>query len=301
MPDSGLDLRQLRTFSAVAQYRSFTRAANELHVAQQAVSQQVRSLERTLGVTLLERTSRQVALTPEGETFLADCRRVLAAADRAARRVKAAARGEVGNLILAYTLTTVWDTTPRLLAHWGVAQPQVKVTAREVFGSDLIDMLLSERCDLGVAPRTTYPRGVHSRVVRREPVRVALSEKDPLARRKRIRLRTLADRPFELWPRDMAPGFYDVVIGFCRTAGFEPELDEQAAGNTVWGNLAKGRGVALINASLAEQLPSGVALVELTEPAATLTYDLVWSDAHRPLLQRCLALAAELARNDGWL
>jgi DNA-binding transcriptional LysR family regulator len=148
---------------------------------------------------------------------------------------------------------------------------------------------------------TSYPAGFHSRTVRREPLRIALAKTDPLARRKRIALATLADRLFEVWPRDMAPGFYDTVVGTCRTAGFEPRLDEQATGNTVWGNLSRGRGVALINASLAEQLPRGITLVELAQPTATLTYDAVWLQAERPLIQRSLHVAAQLANEAGWL
>jgi DNA-binding transcriptional LysR family regulator len=301
MPDPGFELRQLRTFAAVAQRRSFTRAADDLHIAQQAVSQQIKALERSLGVTLLRRTPRRVELTAEGEVFLADCRRVLAAADRAARRVQAAARGEVGMLWLAYTLTTVWDTIPRLLACLAEAHPHVKVGAREVFGADIPELLLAERYDLAIAPMTSYPKGFHSRTIRREPLRIALSSTDPLARRKRIELATLADRLFEVWPRDMAPGFYDTVVGTCRTAGFEPRLDEQAAGNTVWGNLAHGRGVALINASLAGQLPRGITLVELAESAATLTYEAVWHQGERPLIQRSLDVAAQLGHDAGWL
>jgi DNA-binding transcriptional LysR family regulator len=301
MPSPGFELRQLRTFAAVAQRRSFTRAADDLHIAQQAVSQQIKALERSLGVTLLRRTPRRVELTAEGTVFLADCRRVLAAADRAARRVQAAACGEVGTLRLAYTLTTVWETIPRLLARLNQVYPRVKVEAREVFGADIPELFAAERYDLALAPKTSYPAGFQSRAVRREPLRAALSETDPLARRKRIELASLADRLFEVWPRDMAPGFYDTVVGTCRTAGFEPQLDEQATGNTVWGNLARGRGVALINASLAEQLPRGVTLVELAQPAATLTYDAVWHRGELPLIQRSLEVAAELAKEAGWL
>src|SRR4029453_19421559 len=87
------DLRQMRYFVAVAEHGSFTRAAQELHVAQQAVSQQIRSLEATLGATLLRRSSRKVELTPEGSVFLVRAKRVLAASDRAVRRTQAAARG----------------------------------------------------------------------------------------------------------------------------------------------------------------------------------------------------------------
>jgi DNA-binding transcriptional LysR family regulator len=300
-PSPGFELRQLRTFAAVAQRRSFTLAADDLHIAQQAVSQQIKALERSLGVTLLRRTPRRVELTAEGEVFLAESRRVLTAADRAARRVQAAARGEAGTLRLAYTLTTAWETVPKLLTRLAEARPQVKVGAREVFGADIPELLQSGRFDLALAPMTSYPEGFHTRAVRREPLRVALSSADPLAQRNRIELSTLAGRLFEVWPRDMAPGFYDTVVGTCRTAGFEPRLDEQAAGNTVWGNLARGRGVALINASLAEQLPRGITLNELAQPTATLTYAAVWHQGERPLIQRSLQTAAQLASEAGWL
>jgi len=301
VPDPSFELRQLRTFAAVAERRSFTRAADDLHIAQQAVSQQIKALERSLGVTLLRRNSRRVELTAEGAVFLAECRRVLGAADRAARRVKAAAQGEAGTLRLAYTLTTVWDTIPNLLARLGELFPQLKVEAREVFGGDIPELLLAERYDLALAPMTSYPRGFRRRTVRREPLRVALSESDPLARRKRIALTTLRDRRFEVWPREMAPGFYDAVVGACRAAGFEPKVDEHAAGNTVWGTLARGRGVALINDSLIEQLPRGITLVELATPAATLTIDAVWHQGELPVIGRTLKATAGLAAERGWL
>jgi DNA-binding transcriptional LysR family regulator len=301
IPDSGLELRRLRTFAVVAERRSFTRAADELHIAQQAVSQQIKALERSLGVTLLRRNSRRVELTAEGTIFLADCRRVLAAADRAARRVKAAARGEAGTLRLAYTLTTVWDTIPNLLSALSELHPELKVEAREVFGGDIPELLLAERYDIALAPMTSYPRGFRRRTLRREPLRVAVSDKDPLAQRKHVELGALHDRFFEVWPREMAPGFYDAVLGACRAAGFEPKLDQHAAGNTVWGYLARGRGVALINASVIEQLPRGITLLELATPPATLTIDAVWHQGELPMIERTLEAGAQLAKERHWL
>jgi DNA-binding transcriptional LysR family regulator len=299
--EAGIELRHMRTFIAVAERRSFTRAADDLYVAQQAVSQQIKALERSLDVTLLRRTPRRVELTPEGQLFLADCRRVLATVDRAVTRVRGAARGEVGILRLAYTLTSAWDTIPALLARMANAHPLVRVEAREVYGADIPQLLLDERYDLALAPLTSYPRGFRSRVLRREPVRIAMSKSDPLARRKRLRLAALSDRLFELWPRDMAPGFYDMVVGTCRAAGFEPKLDERAAGNTVWGNLARARGVALINASIAEQLPAGITLVDLAEPTATLAYEAVWHRDDLPVIERSLEVGVALARERHWL
>jgi DNA-binding transcriptional LysR family regulator len=299
--ETDLELRHLRTFLAVAERQSFTRAAEDLHVAQQAVSQQIKALERVLGVTLLQRTSRRVELTTEGSVFLPDCRRVVAAAERAARRVQAAARGEAGTLRLAYTLTTVWETLPKLVERLNDCRPGVRVDAREVIGADIPELLSSDHFDLAVAPRAANPRGFHSRALRCEQLCVALSSRDQLAGEKILRLEALRDRLFELWPRDMAPGFYDAVVAACRNAGFEPKMDEQAAGNTVWGNIARGRGVALINTSIAAQLPPRITLVELAEPKAPLTYDAIWYRGELPLIKRSLEVAAQLAKDESWL
>ena len=160
------DLRQMRYFVAVAEHGSFTRAADELHVAQQAVSQQVRSLEATLGVKLLRRNSRQVEVTAPGAVFLADARRVLATSDRAVRRVRAAARGEAGTLRLVYTLATAYVTTPVLLDALSDQNPDLKVSAREVYGSDIGELVLNGECDVALAPMTSYPRGLRQRLVR---------------------------------------------------------------------------------------------------------------------------------------
>ena len=80
---------------------------------------------------------------------------------------------------------------------------------------------------------TSYPDGFHTRAVRPEPLHLALSSTDPLARRNRIDLATLAGRLFETWPRDMPPGFYNTVVSACH-GQLRAQLNEQAAGNTVW-------------------------------------------------------------------
>jgi len=186
------------------------------------VSQQIKALERTLGVTLLQRTSRKVQLTPEGVIFLADARRLLASADRAVGRVQAAARGEAGTVRLAYTLATAYDTVPTMLATANDLAPQLKIDAREVFGGDLVALFDAEQFDLAVAPKTSYPRGLRQRLIRQETFRLAVAEDHPLVSREQIPLSALQHERFELWPRAMAPGFYDAVAA--RTVRVRPSL-----------------------------------------------------------------------------
>jgi DNA-binding transcriptional LysR family regulator len=295
------DLRQMRYFAAVAESGSFTAAARELHVAQQAVSQQVKALEQLLGVTLLERGSRRAELTPEGVVFLADCRRVLASADRAARRVQAAARGEAGTLRLVYTLVSAFETVPLLLARMDDDYPLLEIEAREVFGCDIATLLLDGDCDLALAPLTSYPDDLRQRTVRREVLRVAVGERHRLADNEQIELAALRDQTLELWPHEMAPGYYDAIVAACRTAGFEPSIDHHGAGSTVWGYIADGRGVGLVVSSLIEQLPRGVKLVDLTPPRPMLTVNAVWRHDHElHAIERFFETAKELAQERRW-
>jgi DNA-binding transcriptional LysR family regulator len=295
------DLRQMRYFAAVAERGSFTRAAEDLHVAQQAVSQQIKTLEHLLGVSLLKRSSRRVELTPEGVVFLADCRRVLAGADRAARRVQAAARGEAGTLRIVYTLVSAFETVPMVLARLGKDYPLLKVDAREVFGCDVATLLRNGDCDLALAPLTSYPDDIGQRTVRREVVRVALGERHRLVENEQIELAALRDETLELWPHKMAPGYYDAIIAACRTAGFEPKIDQHGAGSTVWRYIAEGRGVGLVVSSLIEQLPRRVKLVDLARPRPMLTVNAVWRrDQELPAVERFFETARQLADEHHW-
>jgi DNA-binding transcriptional LysR family regulator len=296
------DLRQMRYVVEVARERSVTRAAINLHVAQQAVSQQVKAIEKALGVQLFTRTNRGVDLTAAGEAFVQEARRTLNAADRVGQRAQAAARGEVGTLRLAYTLATVYETLPALVDALAAAHPQLEVRPREVFAEDVDRLLDDERMDVALGPHVGHRTGFDQRHVRVEPFVAAVAENHPLAGAERTTVAALADETIELWPQTMSPGYYDAVVAACRDAGFEPRLDEQAAGSTVWGNIARGRGVGLVVGSLRQQLPRGLTLVPLAAPAPALTIDLTWpADRTTPAIRRLVDVADRLARDRGWL
>jgi DNA-binding transcriptional LysR family regulator len=293
----------MRYFVAVAKHGNFTRAADELHVAQQAVSQQIRVLEGTLGVTLLRRSSRKVELTPAGEVFLADAKRLVSASDRAVRRVQAAARGEAGTLRLVYTLVAAYETAPSLIEVLGHRHPELKITAREVYGADVTDLLLAGSCDIALMPMGSLPGGLRQRLVRREVLRLAVSARHPVAEIDQVELSALSDQRFEVFPRQASPGYFDVVVGACRAAGFEPSLDGHGAGSAVWcHDIEQGRGIGLVVSSLSAQLPPGITLVDMAPPRPTLAINAVWSDDGDPAkVDRVLNAAASLAAEHGWL
>jgi DNA-binding transcriptional LysR family regulator len=296
------ELRQMRYVVEVAQHRNFSRAAERLHVAQQALSQQVKTVETQIGATLFTRTNRGVELTPAGVVFVQEARRAIAAAERVVTRTQAVAKGEAGSVKVAYTLTSVYDTLPAVVERVEATHRNLKLDLREVLSGDVAHLLSDGKYDLALCPRTAYPPEYERQELRREPFVAAVSTTHRHADRDHVGLSELAEELFELWPREMAPGFYDAVLSACRDAGFEPTLDEHTAGSTVWRNIAQGRGVALVVGSLIDQVPRGITLLTLADPRPVLIIDLVWHrETASPAVKHVLQAASDVSVARHWL
>jgi DNA-binding transcriptional LysR family regulator len=142
-----VELRQLRSVEAVARHRHFTRAAEELHVAQSALSHQIRRLEQELGIPLFERTSRRVTPTEAGQAIAARARRVLAEVDDARAEVDEL-RGVLRGRIWIGPLVPAGDVdVPGLLARFSQAHPGVEVGLREGIASDMLRLVAADELD----------------------------------------------------------------------------------------------------------------------------------------------------------
>lgn len=145
------DLRQLRAFVAVAEERSFTRAAERLHVAQQAVSKTVGAFERDLGVGLLLRTTSGVALTPAGEALLVSGREVLAAAEAAFAEAIALGRGLSGTVRIGLTQSVGLAVRAQIASVISDGAPDLAVAFREVRPAEAEDLLRRRELDVAIA------------------------------------------------------------------------------------------------------------------------------------------------------
>ena len=142
-----MELRQLRYVEAVARHRHFTRAAEELHVAQSALSHQVRRLEAELGIELFERTSRSVATTEAGEAVAARARRVLAEVDGVRDEVDELQGLVRGRISIGALLPAGELDVPRLLAGFAAAHPGIEVGLREGTAADMARYLEEDEVD----------------------------------------------------------------------------------------------------------------------------------------------------------
>jgi DNA-binding transcriptional LysR family regulator len=301
------ELRRLRYFLAVAEERNFTRAAERLHIAQPALSRQVRELERELGVELLARTTHKVEPTEAGRMLLERGPALLEAADSLWRGVREFADGRLGSVSLGYGMSAGYETAPQLLLAMSDEAPGIEVSARVMAFADIIDSVAAGTLDVGLvrsAQSETLP-DVELTLLRREPQGVIISQDHPLAQGAvAIDPADLDGLKLLLHPRDHNPGHYDEIMEICARAGAKPEvlyrgLDFDASYTPV----ASGAAVTMVGLSGRIGLPSGLVWLPL-EPAAFIEVHLVTrprGSGHPPAVKRLLRVAEQTSKQHGWL
>jgi DNA-binding transcriptional LysR family regulator len=262
-----MELRHLRYFVAVAEEAHFGRAARKLFISQPPLSRQIRDLEEELGVELLERSRRGVRLTDAGREFLEGARQTLAQAERTAGRARQAARGQTGFLAIGYIPTGDLGVIPKVLGPFRRRYPQVQLELRSLPVVPQIDELRHDRLHVGFVRTPVQAPDLVVEPVYREGLILALHEKHPVARQKKIRLASLAGEPFLMFPRRLAPAYHDELIGFFRSAGFSPNVAHEVESlQTHLALVSAGLGIAILPASVREIRRTGVVYRDLAEP-----------------------------------
>ncbi|WP_181786116.1 LysR family transcriptional regulator [Streptomyces phytophilus] len=268
-----MELRHLRAAVAVADHLHFGRAAAELGIAQPPLSQAVKALERELGVSLFDRDTRHVRLTPAGELFVADARDALAMVARAETRARSAGRGDIGELSVGMVGSTTLRLLPALLSAYRTRYPDVVVRFSELPTATQIERLRAHALDVGFV-RPPLPSPAEAELVllpvAREPLLVVLPAGHRLADRQRLHVRSLAGEPFVRFPRHLGAGLYDQITALCRHAGgFEPRVAQQAIQmQTIVGLVSAGCGISIVPGSVAALTGLGAVFAELM-PAAS--------------------------------
>jgi DNA-binding transcriptional LysR family regulator len=223
-----MELRQLKTFVAVAEEGSFTRAARRLNVVQSAVSAAVRTLERELDSRLFERTTHRVGLTDAGAALLPEARRTLAAAAAAREAVDEVRGGLRGTVTLGTLQAQAMRafTLAELIAAFLVEHPDVEVRLWQAGSLELAAAVRDGRLDLAlVGIGRGAPAGVTLIPLAREPMQLVCSTAHPLARRRSVELDALVDEPFaELpqgWGTTIATDAAFAAAGLRRNVAYE--------------------------------------------------------------------------------
>lgn len=277
-----MELRQLRYLVALAEERNFTRAANREHIAQPALSQQIRRLEDELGLALFERTTRRVSLTQAGELLLSRARRILAEAD-ASRADLEALRGVLAGHVAIGAMHTMGPIDVALaLALFHRRHPGVELTVLEESSEDLAEMLRNDELDLAFLSVTERieSHGLGLQQLISEELVAVLPPEHRLARRRRVRMAELADDEFISYRTGSR--LRELLVHAGAHAGFEPRVKlESNESGRIRRLVSRGMGVAILPRSDAETPGADVVVATLIDPSLSRDITLAWREGRR--------------------
>lgn len=284
-----IELRALRQFVAVAEELHFGRAAARLSMTQPPLTQAIQSLERRLGVLLLERTRRSVRLSASGAALLEVARRLLADAAALPSAVHAAARGDSGRLRLAFVSSVAYGPLPLWLRSFRQAHPGVHLELREATLDVQSAAFAAGEIDAGFvlhAPGAA-PAGFDAQPVLDEAMWLALPEGSSAAARARVRAADLQDMPLLTFPRAVTPTLHDAIFAAQRVLGWTPEgVQEAIQMQTLVNLVSAGMGAAWVPRSVTQLQRPGVVYRPVVNCTLRAQTSLVWMSSASPVVQR---------------
>jgi DNA-binding transcriptional LysR family regulator len=275
-----VELRQLRYFIGVAETLSFTKAGQRLHIAQPALSRQIRQLEEEIGVALFTRTRRKVELTDAGLVFLREARAVIEQAHHAVQVTHLAQRGAYGIVRIGIASGLVSKVSSVMSEH-ARRFPEVEVPCHDVLSTLQNEALRDRKIDVGFLRPPVDDTHLMSKPLFDEQFLVYLSKSNPLAKHASLRLKQVAHLPLLLYERSLSSGVYDKTLELYEKAGVVPTIVQtgtaayEEAGTVP---VASGKGIFIgVGAVVGHPVfGSGIAAVPLDEPDAKIEVRIAW-------------------------
>jgi DNA-binding transcriptional LysR family regulator len=289
-----MDLRQLRYLVALAEELNFTRAAASEHIAQPALSQQIRRLEEEVGVGLVERTTRRVALTEAGELLVVRARRILAELEAAGDEMQAVRGVDVGHVTIGAIHTMGPVDLSLALVTFHEAHPNVSLTVREQHSEECAELLRNDELDLAFLSVTerveSRELGLHQLVS--EELMVLLPRGHALA----DRMSDLAEEHFISFRQGAR--LRELLMSASRDAKFEPRVTlESNQAQRIRTLVSRGLGVAILPRSDAiSPVGAEVVAAPIVDPVLRRDLTLAWRADRRqsPATAAFLELAREM-------
>jgi DNA-binding transcriptional LysR family regulator len=293
-----MELRQIRCFAVVAEDLHFGRAARRLNLSQPPLSRTIQQLEGELGVQLLERSKRHVALTPAGRAFLPKALRILSLSEAAVEEVRSVAAGRGGVLSVSFVGSAMYVLLPAVLRRMRADFPDVEVKLHEMATDEQVSALLDNRTQAAfIRPGIRHPE-LASRVLLREALAIALPRTHRLASRRTVSVAQLASDPFVLFPRQTHGSLGNRILDLCGQEGFVPRVVQEATEmQTALGLVAGGLGVAVVPNGVRSLSWPGIILKPMPKPAPTIELSIAHRlDETSPILPHFLEIARAVAQ-----
>lgn len=304
---AGVDFRQFRYFIAVAEELHFGRAAERLHIAQSGLSQQILKLERSVGVTLLSRDRRGVALTEAGRVFLEHARQAVELAERAMASPLLAERGKTGILHVGTPILGIPVVAEELLQEFGARFPEVEVEIHPRLDPELVEAVSAHSLDVAIvlSPYKSVEPPPRYQQLSTFELLALVPEGHRLAAFERVPRSELLREPFLDWPRSINPEMIDHIHRMLFGDTEHPQrvalpILEEARRLEHVAN-GEGIGIAVLPPGMEPQAP-GVVVRHFEEPSPFISYGVAWSAMQTsPHVQSFIEIAREVAASEGTL
>lgn len=275
-----MELRHLRYFIAVAEELNFSRAAEQLHIAQPPLSRQIRQLEDDIGVQLLVRNKRHVDLTEAGQVFLDEAKKLLAQAAHATEITRQTQNREAGSVRIAIA-SGLGGLVSHVVAEYCQRFPATDIECKDVFSTLQNEALRKGEIDVGFMRPPVDHDHLESELLQEEEFFAVLPRTHRLAKRASLRLGEIADEPLIIFDRKFSSGLYDRILGLYRKQSLSPHLTlahieaHEEAGTIM---VASGKGIFIGVGAIVTRSVSGVevAAVRLDEPDAKIEVYAAW-------------------------
>ncbi|MDR5774049.1 MULTISPECIES: LysR substrate-binding domain-containing protein [unclassified Caballeronia] len=288
-----MELRHLRYFLTVARTLNFTKAADELHMAQPPLSRQIRELEEEIGVALFERRGKRVFLSSAGQVFEERARQILKDTNSAIVDSQRAARGETGRVAVGFFEHIAYTLLPPLLRDFQQRYPAVTVELQWFSSAEQINALNRGDVDLAFVRSLPPNKQLNSVLLLQEPFYVAIAKDNPLAAKRRISIRDCKQLRVINYRKDVAPDYHAAINQLCALAGFSPSTSfEMGQIYASLGLVSAGFGVTLVPASVQRTHMENVVFRPLREEHTKSELYLAWKE---PNSSAALGAFVELA------
>ncbi|RUR35391.1 LysR family transcriptional regulator [Vreelandella populi] len=288
-----LTFRQLSYFLVLSEELHFGRAAQRLHISQPPLSASLRQLEGELGVKLLERSSKRVELTPAGEAFQHQARRILGQLKDSQELVQRIAASASGLVRVGFTPAMLFRGLPEVITNMKTHYPGIDIQLTERNSAQQVDAVVEEKLDIGFIHSMPLPEGIESLVLSDESFLCCLPAHHPLAAQRTIAIKALANEPIIIFGRELAPHYYDRIISLFHHEDVDPYIcHEVSHWLTILALVANAMGVALVPQSLAKAGFINVRFLPLEDVTTSHQSHCIWRGdmlyESRDLLLKCL-------------
>lgn len=273
-----VELRHLAGFIAIAEELHFGRAAAKIHMAQPALSQQIRLLEKELGVSLFHRNTRSVSLSDAGKALLGPAKQVMADVDIARRSAVLGISEIVGRVTIGFAGASSRNVLPILARAVRAEQPGIELVLQgQTYAGAAIAEVMAGDLDIGFSRLPINNQSIATRVYGYERMVAALPSDHPLTGRETIRVSDLASEPFVTFPGTQGSTVRDALIHVAMGAGFTPRIVQEAPDSyTILGLVAAGVGVTITVSSVQHINTPGLVYRDLEDDLPELAAVLAW-------------------------